>query len=123
MLFHNVVELAQSKWVAPIAFAPRKDGFLRFCVNYKKLKDQTRCDSYLIPWIEECVDSLRKAVVFSSIDASSGYRKVQIEDEDQNKTAFASRHGLYRFVPLPFGLKNAPGTSQRTMDAILASNK
>lgn len=64
--------------------------------------------------------SLDKVTVFSTLDANCVYLQVEIEDEDQDKTVIKSHHGLHRFVLLTFGLKNAPGTFQRTMEVILA---
>ena len=123
MLAMNVIEPAQSEWAAPIVFAPKKDGALRFCVDYRRLNAITVRDSYPIPRMDECMDSLGTAKTFSTLDANSGYWQVEIDPKDRDKTAFTSHHGLYRFIRMPFGLKNAPATFQRAIDVILSSVK
>lgn len=71
--------------------------------------------------MNECIDSLVKATVFSTLDANSGFWRIKIEDADREKTAFTLHHSLYYFIQMPFGLQNAAGTSQRTM-AVLQSS-
>lgn len=123
MLSQNVIEPAQTEWAAPIVFAPKKDGSLRICVNYRILSSLTRRYSYPIPRMDECIGSPGEATVFSTLDANSGNWNVIIEDEYQEKTAFSSHRGLYRFIHMPIGLKNASETFQQTMDVIPASVK
>ena len=64
MLAIDVIEPATSEWAAPVVFAPKKDGLLRFCVDYRRLNAVTVRDSYPIPWMHECIDSLGDAQVF-----------------------------------------------------------
>lgn len=73
--------------------------------------------------MDERIDSLGEATVFSTLDANGSYWQIEIEKSDRDKTAFTSPHGLYRFIRMPFGLRNAPGTFQRTMDVILSTVK
>ena len=80
-------------------------------------------DSYPLPRMDECIDSLGDATVFTTLDCNSGYLQVEIAEEDRNKTSFASHSGLYRFLRMPFGLKNAPTTFQRAVDIILSRVK
>lgn len=120
MFEQEVLESVTTEWAAPIVFAPKKDGIMRFCVDYRRLNAIAQRDSYPIPRIDECIDSLGESTVFSTLDANSGYWKVEIDDRDKDKTAFTSHHGLYRFTRMPFGLKNAPATFQRAMDVIVA---
>lgn len=92
-----------------------------FCEAYRNINYQTRPDSNPVPRMDECINSLGKATVFSTFDGNNGYWQVEIENEDQDKTEFASRHGLYCFVRKTFGLKNAPATFQSTTDVIPAN--
>lgn len=73
--------------------------------------------------MDECIDSRGEATFFSAPDARSGYWQVEMEDENRDKTAITLHDDLYRFVRMPIGLMNAPGTIQRTMEGILASIK
>ena len=69
----GVIEPAQSEWAAPVLFVPKKDGRLRFCVDYRKLNEIIVRDSYPLPRMDECIDSLAEAKIFSTLDANSGY--------------------------------------------------
>jgi len=123
MLGMGVIEPAQTEWASPIVFAPKKDGAMRFCVDYRRLNAMTLRDSYPIPRMDECIDSLGDANIFTTLDANCGYWQIEIADQDKDKTTFTSHHGLYRFVRMPFGLRNAPSTFQRVIDIILSTVK
>lgn len=73
--------------------------------------------------MDECFDSLGRAAVFSTLDASSTYSQVEIENEDRQKTVFTSHHGLYLFVRMPFGLLIISSTFERTMLVALSAAK
>lgn len=105
MLFQNVIEPAQTRWAAPILFAQMRDKSLCFSINYKKLNNLLPCDVYPIRRIDECIDSFDKATIILTHHANSGYRQVEIEDEDPGRITFTSHLGLHRFVRIPFGLK------------------
>lgn len=73
--------------------------------------------------MDKCIDSLDEARVFSTLDVSSGYWKIEMDDKDVDKTEFVTQHGLIRYTRMPFELKNVPATFQRAMDVIQASVK
>jgi Reverse transcriptase (RNA-dependent DNA polymerase) len=119
----TVIEPAMSEWASPIVMVPKPDRSLRFFVDYRKLNANTVPDTYPLPSMDECIDSIGEAVIFTTLDCNSGYWQIPIDPIDMDKTAFTSHHGLYRFTRLPFGLRNAPGFFQRTVDIILAGVK
>lgn len=101
----------------------QENGYLSFCLDYRKLINLARLDSYLISRMDERIDSLGEANSLSRLDTNSGYWQVGIENEDSDETAFTSHRGLYRFVRMPVGFKNASGTFKKTMKVIIASIK
>jgi RNase H-like domain found in reverse transcriptase/Reverse transcriptase (RNA-dependent DNA polymerase) len=119
MLAEDIIEPATSKWPSPVVLVPKRDGGMRFCVDYRKLNNVTERDVYPLPRLDECIDSLGDSVVFSTLDANSGYWQVSMHPNDRDKTTFACHVGTYRFKRMPFGLRNAPSTVQRTLDVIL----
>jgi len=120
MLDSGVIEPAMSEWAANVVLAKKKDGTLRFCIDYRQLNAQTRKDSYPLPRTDECLDALSGAEWFSTLDLRSGYHQVAMDPKDSDKTAFVTRKGIFRWRVMPFGLCNAPATFQRLMDIVLS---
>ena len=120
MLEAGTIEPAVSEWAANVVLARKKDGTLRFCIDYRQLNERTRKDSYPLPRIDECLDALAGGGWFSTLDLRSGYHQVALDPGDADKTAFITRRGSYRWKVMPFGLCNAPATFQRLMDIVLS---
>ena len=123
MLKAGVIEPATSEWASPVVLITKKDGSIRFCVDYRKLNALTVKDSYPLPRMDECLDSLGDATIFSTLDCNSGYWQIPIEERDRDKTAFVTHCGVHRFKRMPFGLCNAPATFQRALDMLLSKVK
>ena len=119
MLERGVISPSNSPWSSPIVLVRKKDGTIRFCVDYRKLNAVTRKDAYPLPRVDETLDTLAGSQWFSTLDLTSGYWQVEISEADKDKTAFCTPDGLFRFNVMPFGLCNAPATFQRLMDAVL----
>ena len=118
MLTHNIIRESTSPFASPIVIVPKKGGEMRFCIDYRKLNDITIKDRYPLPRIDDTIDSLSGAKLFSTLDLFSGYWQIEIEPLDQHKTSFICEFGQFEFVRMPFGLTNAPATFQRFMNHI-----
>ena len=90
------------------------------CMDYRALNQVTVKDKYPLPRIDDVLDRLRGARVFSSLDLQSGYHQVPIADEDVPKTAFRTHKGLLEYRVLRFGLTNAPAVFKHEMNKVLA---
>ena len=99
---------------------PKKDGRLRFCVDYRKLNAVTKKDSYPLPRIDDLLQGTQGARYFTALDIITAYWSIKIKEGDREKTAFPTHRGLFHFICMPFGLTNAPATFQRLIDAVMA---
>ena len=121
MLASDVIRHSNSPWALPVVMVKKKDGSLRFCVDFRQLNAATVKDAHPLPRIDDLLDMLHGARWFSTLDLKSGYWQVPIMEWDKEKTAFRTSSGqLYEFNPVPFGLCNVPATFSRLMDRVLS---
>lgn len=123
LLETQIIRESSSPYASPIVLVRKKDGSLRLCVDYRQLNLKTRKDAFPLPRIEETLDSLSGACLFSTLDLASGYNQVPVTEADKPKTAFCTPFGLFEWNRMPFGLCNAPGTFQRLMQRIFGDQQ
>ena len=110
---------SKSPIAAPVFFVKKKDGSLRLVQDYRRLNDITVKNRYPIPRINDLIDALSKASIFTKIDLRWGYNNVRIKEGDEWKTAFITHRGLFEAKVMYFGFSNAPATFQAMMNEIL----
>lgn len=124
MLQNDIIRPCHSPWSSPIVLVKKKDGSVRFCVNYKKLNNVTKKSNYPIPNIDDIMTYFGGAKYFSCLDMFSGYFQVKVEENSKQYTAFVAQgHGSYEFNVLSFGLCNGPSTFQALADEVFQGMK
>ena len=118
MLDIGAIRRSNSPWASPVVLVRKKDGSLRFCIDFRKLNTRTLKDAYSLPRIEDALESLNGACIFTSLNFKSGYWQVELDEDSIPLTAFTvGPLGFYECVRMPFGLTNAPATFQRLMES------
>ena len=122
MLQRGIIKPSQSEWASPILMVKKKDGSLRFCVDYRKLNDVTKHDSYPLPNINDCLSSLSEPCVWlSTLDMASGYWQMAMDEQSQERAAFTTHRGLFQPLVQPFGPKGGVAHFSRVMNLLLGS--
>jgi len=119
----GLIRPSTSPWASPVLMIRKPDGGIRFCIDYRKLNAVTVKDCYPMPLIDDILDVLGNAKIFSTMYIASGYWNVPMDPGSVEKTAFTSKFGLYEWLVMPFGLCNAVPAFERLMENVLVDLK
>ncbi|CAF1466853.1 unnamed protein product [Rotaria sordida] len=123
LLKQGIIEESTSPWSSPIVLVRKKDGSVRFCIDFRKLNNITTKDAFPMPRIDDIFDHLSHAEYYTTIDFKSGYFQVGLDPKDRPKTAFSTRDQHYQFTVLPQGVTNGPPAFQRIVSQILGPTR
>jgi hypothetical protein len=105
-------------FASPFLMARKPGGGLRFCVDYRKLNAVTKKDRYPLPLVDELMQRLGKAKVFTKLDIRQGFHRIRMSPEAEDLTTFRTRYGTFKYKVMPFGLTNGPATFQRFVNEV-----
>ena len=98
MLESRIIQESISAWSSPVVLVKKKDGSMRFCVDYRKLNKVTKKDSFPLPLIADTLDSLSGTSVYSTLDMKAGYWQIELDPSAREKPAYVTNNGLYEFL-------------------------
>ena len=120
MLDGGAIQPLQSTWCNAVVLVQKKDGGLRFCIDFQQLNARTKKDSYPLPQMQETMESLVGGRFFSTMDLKSGFWQVKMSEKSRQYTAFIlGSMGIFEFLRMPYGLCNTLATFQRLMQNCL----
>lgn len=114
----GIVRESHSDFCSPIVIVKKKDGASRLCVDYRMINQKIIKDRYPLPLIEDQLDLLQDAKVFSTLDLRNGFFHVEVDEASRKYTSFVVPDGQFEFCRVPFGLCNSPATFQKFINVV-----
>ena len=119
MVKNGICRPSKSPWSSQVLLTRKKDGSMRFVIDYRKVNDVTVKDDYPMPNIRDLIDEVNGSNYFTCMDMPSAYWHIPMEEESIPKTAFQVPQGKFEMLRMPYGMKNSQATQQRLMDQAL----
>ncbi|GFV00735.1 retrovirus-related Pol polyprotein from transposon 17.6 [Trichonephila clavipes] len=114
----GIIRPSSSEYASAIVMVKKKDGSLRICIHYRKLNQKLVKDKFPLPIIEDVLDTLQEAKVYSTLDLRNGFFHVDVDEDCRKYTSFIVPDGQFEFNKVPFGLITSPGVFQRYVSSI-----
>ncbi|GFW24749.1 retrovirus-related Pol polyprotein from transposon 297 [Trichonephila clavipes] len=114
----GIIRPSSSEYESPIVMVKKKDGSSRMCIDYRKLNQKLVKDKFPLPLIEDVLNTLQEAKVYSTLDMRNGFFHVDVDEDCRKYTSFIVPGGQFEFNKVPFGLSTSPGVFQRYVSSI-----
>ena len=121
MLKAGIIEPSQSPWSSPVVLVRKKNGEIRFCVDFRYLNSVTVKDAFPLPRIDDTLDALGGAKWFSTFDLQAGFNQLEIDEQSRPLTSFSTMQGQYHFRKLPFGVSQGPAAMQSVIQNVFSN--